>query len=84
MLWGSGHKIVGGLVWKQTMRSLQGEGCHVELNFGGSRGKYIFAAWGQLAEKESGRIGSSPKMNLRKYALNRHMSILPTLELYLV
>ncbi len=31
----SGRRIVDGLVWKLTTRSLPGEGCHVELCFGG-------------------------------------------------
>ena len=32
------HRIAGGLVWKKTSMSLQGEGCHVGLTFGGRRG----------------------------------------------
>ncbi len=56
MLCRSDHRTVGGLVLKQTTRSLQGEGCHVELNFVGSRGTSLLLAASWPRRKVSGRI----------------------------
>ena len=79
MLCRSVHRIAGKLVWRQTKKNLQGEGCHEELCFGGSRGTSSLREACLLRRRVVGwgrrRIGICGTLDL-----SRHMDRLPTFE----